>query len=305
MDPKREAACAVAEMATRVGFPTSVSNILLSCFDSCISKGTLSLYKRVREDFFHFIEKWNVPASALHKPRNLFLASLIDQGKLKSLHYQIAALSHFFGPLPAGDQEVQRALLKGADRTRPPVVHRKKSTPGDIETVVGWALKSSSTIDLIGATMILLMDVAFLRVSELCTLQFGDITFKGDSVWWLFLKRSKVDQQGIGTQVAFRLGGRKLLLWEQFKRLNETCSALDFLFSSKRGGAPSRDYVTRRIKETLQAAGLGSRQLTTHSFRGGAATAAIRAGIAPENVMRVGRWKTQRAFLSYVEPTPL
>ncbi|WKY15687.1 hypothetical protein Q1695_000854 [Nippostrongylus brasiliensis] len=216
-----------------------------------------------------------------------------------------AALSHFFGPLSAAEQEIQRALIKGATEVRPPVVHRAKAVPQDIDKVVNWALQSDSAHALTGAAMILLMYVAFLRVSELCDLRLDDITFKGGSVWWLRIKKSKVDQQGAGTRIAFHLKGRQLLLWESFTRLCLSRPRERYLFSSSHREAPSRDFIDRTVKHALQQAGLGSRHLTTHSFRGGAATAAIRAGIAPQNVMRVGRWKTQKAFLAYVEPTPL
>ncbi|KIH53633.1 site-specific recombinase, phage integrase family [Ancylostoma duodenale] len=146
---------------------------------------------------------------------------------------------------------------------------------------------------------------AFLRIGELCNLRFSDVRFKGEDVWWLKIRRSKTDQKGLGSAVAFRLKGDALMLWTRFRELHSQNPQEDFIFSNSRGGPSSRDYIARRIKRTLADAGLQHRNLTLHSFCGGATTTAIRAGVDPSNVMRVGRWKFQKSFLCYVEPSPL
>ncbi|KAK6061063.1 hypothetical protein COOONC_01275 [Cooperia oncophora] len=128
--PRGRRAAEVAALASNLGLP-SIANIVHSCFDSSVSRGTLAAYKKIRKDFMEFLQKSNVPASAIHKLRNLYLASLIDKGKLKSLEVHAAALGHFFGPLPEVDQDIQRALLRSAARVRPPVVHRAKASPED------------------------------------------------------------------------------------------------------------------------------------------------------------------------------
>ncbi|EPB73762.1 site-specific recombinase, phage integrase family [Ancylostoma ceylanicum] len=159
--------------------------------------------------------------------------------------------------------------------------------------------------ETVGATAILLMFAAFLRISELCHLRFSDISFQGEDVWWLRVRKSKTDQRGNGTTIAFRLDGQGLRLWNDFKNLHGFSAPEDFIFSCRTGGPPSRDFISRRLKKTLTDAGLAHRRLTSHSFRGGAATTAIRAGADPANVMRVGRWKSRKSFLSYVNLSPL
>ncbi|KIH45119.1 site-specific recombinase, phage integrase family [Ancylostoma duodenale] len=223
---------------------------------------------------------------------------------MRSLGYHVAALSHFFGPLPREDQDIPSALIRMASRDSSPVKHRMKASQHDIDTVVAWALRLGTREALTGAATILLMFSAFLRIGELCNLRFSDVWFKGEDVWWLKIRRSKTDQKGLGSTVAFRLK-EALTLWMRFRELHSQNPQEDFIFSNSRGGPPSRDYIARRLKRTLTDAGLQHRNLTPHSFRGGAATTAIRAGADPSSVMRVGRWKSQKSFLSYVEPSPL
>ncbi|EPB66989.1 site-specific recombinase, phage integrase family [Ancylostoma ceylanicum] len=290
-------------MASSVGL-TGVAVMIDTCFDKSVAQGTLKIYERVRRDFLEFIKKFRVPASALHELRNVFLAYLIDKGRTRSLEYHVAALSHFFGPLPREDQDIQSALIRMASRDSSPVKHRIKASQRDIDTVIAWALRLGTPEALTGAATMLLMFSAFLRIGELCNLLFSDAWFKGEDIWWLKIRRSKTDQEGLGSTVAFRLNGDALRLWMRFRELHWQNSQEDFIFSSSRGGAPFRDYIARRLKRILTEAGLQQRNLTPHSFRRGAATTAIRTGVDSSNVMRVGRWKSHKS-LSYVEPSPL
>ncbi|XGW10750.1 hypothetical protein V3C99_012341, partial [Haemonchus contortus] len=109
-NPKRRRAKEVASLASEMGL-SSIASLIRSCFDSAVAKGTLKAYEKIRDEFLGFVERSSVPASGIHKLRNLYLASLIDKGKTKSLELHAAALNHFLGPLPVMDQDIQRALL--------------------------------------------------------------------------------------------------------------------------------------------------------------------------------------------------
>ncbi|KAK6031846.1 hypothetical protein OSTOST_01988 [Ostertagia ostertagi] len=73
----------------------------------------------------------------------------------------------------------------------------------------------------------------------------------------------------------------------------------------KGGKAPSRDFVAQNITKVAKAAGLQHKKLTSHSFRGGAATHAIRQGVDSGKIMLAIRWKSFQGFKSYIEPSPL
>ncbi|KIH60814.1 site-specific recombinase, phage integrase family [Ancylostoma duodenale] len=282
-----------------------VSRIINECLDTAIAPGTLQIYRRVRRDFLAFADKFRVPFTAIHKLRNVFLAHLINKGRTRTLGYHLAALSHFFGPLPSVDEEIQRALLRTGNRSGPTVRHRSKAVQEDVDKIVDWALQKNSTATIKGASMVMLAFLGFLRVSELVQLRFADVSHKGGNLWWLAVRRSKTDQEGKGSVVAFRMKNTEENLWRALYRIRSPRSSEDFLFSCRSGKPPSRDYAFRLIKKTFVEAGLASRNLTPHSFRGGAATTAIRRGVDPANVMRVGRWKSVKSFQCYIDPTPL
>ncbi|VDK56911.1 unnamed protein product [Cylicostephanus goldi] len=291
-----------AEIAVGAGMRT-VAQLIDSCFESALAPGTIKIYRRVQKEFLEFVRKFGAPFSALPKLRNVYVAHLIEKKRLKSIGCHVAALAHFFGPLPTEDEEILRALLRGAKRATPPPRHRKKATQKDLDTVIAWALQKKSFSAIAGAAMILLSFAAFLRVGELCEIRGSDICRKGNDVWWLNIRRSKTDQGAQGAKVAFRLVGEALILWRVFENFLPPNS--DHYIFSRTSEAPSRDAAARRIKGVLTQAGLQHRKLTTHSFRGGAATTAIRAGLHPTNIMRAGRWRSTEAFSCYIDPSPL
>ncbi|CAJ0597116.1 unnamed protein product [Cylicocyclus nassatus] len=301
-DARRIRAEETAEIAVGAGM-RKVAQLIDSCFESALAPGTVKIYRRVQKEFLDFIRRFGVPVSALHKLRNVYVAHLIEKERLKSLGCHVAALAHFFGPLPSEDEEILRALLRGAKRTTSPPRHRKKATQKDVDTVIAWALQKKSFAGVAGAVMILFLFAAFLRVGELCELRVSGISRKGNDIWWLNIRRSKTDQAAQGAKVAFRLGEQALILWSVFENLLPPSSE-QYIFS-RTSKAPSRDVVARRIKGILDQAGLQHRKLTTHSFRGGAATTAIRSGLHSANIMRAGRWRSTEAFFCYIDLSPL
>ncbi|KHJ93958.1 site-specific recombinase, phage integrase family [Oesophagostomum dentatum] len=243
-----------------MGLPRG-AEIITSCSDSSVAEGTLKIYRRVQKEFLEFAEKFRIPASAVHKLWNVYIAHLIDAGRNRSLGCHVAALAHFFGPLPFDDREILKALL-------------------------------------------IIMFSAFLRIGEVCSLRFSDIFLQGEDVWWLRIRRSKTNQLGSGTTVAFRLKDRTSVLWKEFRKVcNDRPES--YIFIRHPSKPPSKDAMSTGIKKVLNDAGLQCRHLKAHYFRGRAVTSAIRAVANPANVMRVGRWKSQKAFLCYVDLSPL
>ncbi|RCN51482.1 hypothetical protein ANCCAN_02433 [Ancylostoma caninum] len=94
-------------------------------------------------------------------------------------------------------------------------------------------------------------------------------------------------------------------LWEQYRGMVDQGNPEQFLFETLGGDRFKTDNAARFIKKTLEGAGLGHKGLTSHSFRGEAATTAIRGGATLLNVMRAGRWKSVKALECYIDPTPL
>ncbi|KHJ74994.1 site-specific recombinase, phage integrase family [Oesophagostomum dentatum] len=204
-----------------------------------------------------------------------------------------------------GDAELQKLLIDSAKRDAAPVTHRKKATEEDIGTVVGWALNKNTKACISAACIILLSFLAFLRVSEAACVRKSHLENKGNDIWWLHIPKSKTDQKGKGTTVAFKVKGIHCTLWNKFMDIIKEETKQFFIFGSASKRKPSADDLRKRITWVLSSAGLGHKGLTSHSFRGGAATSALRNGVDQESIKRVGRWKTTSAMLHYIEPTPI
>ena len=90
----------------------------------------------------------------------------MHQGQMKSIPLAIAALNFLYGLLVDGDVELQKLLNDSARRETTAVIHGKKANQGDIEAVVQSALQQNSVTPTTEASIILLLFLAFLRISE-------------------------------------------------------------------------------------------------------------------------------------------
>ena len=71
------------------------------------------------------------------------------------------------------------------------------------------------------------------------------------------------------------------------------------LFCHIDGSPLTRYQFDAVLKKTLFESGVGARQYGTHSFRIGAATTAALKGIPAEQIMTMGRWRSD-AYLRYI-----
>ncbi|EYC12634.1 hypothetical protein Y032_0046g1335 [Ancylostoma ceylanicum] len=131
------------------------------------------------------------------------------------------------------------------------------------------------------------MFLAFLRVGEAASLRKKHLVCKGNGVWWVHIARSKTDQQKRGNTVAFNIVGQNALLWTRFQEYLDNISEESFIFAPESKYPPTTDLLRKRVNAVLQNAGIGHKGLTPHSFRGGAATAAIRSGVTQDEIKRV------------------
>ncbi|KAK6024068.1 site-specific recombinase, phage integrase family, partial [Ostertagia ostertagi] len=260
--------------------------------------GTIAAYSSMRKRFQDFATTLKIDKSHLGKIRNLFLAHLINENQLKALPMAVAALNFFYGHLERGEADLQKLLIDSAKKQTPAVRHKEKATDEDIDRVVNWALNIDTPKTIEDSCIILLSFIAFLRISETAAVRKEHLERKSTEVWWLLIPKSKTDQIKRGTTVAFRVQGNRAVLWNKFMDR--------FLFDAiPRQPLLKSDSLRRRIKDVLRSCGLHDRGLTSHSFRGGAATAAMRRGVKYEDIKRVGRWKSSNSMMYYLEPTPI
>ncbi|CAI7894846.1 unnamed protein product, partial [Closterium sp. NIES-53] len=157
----------------------------------------------------------------------------------------------------------------------------------------------------------LLMFAAFLRYSDLISLQWNDIQFKGAAMW-LLIPYSKTDQEGKGTWIPVAASAGPycaVRCTREFIRIagltNMPHGPLIRVFNKRAQASPhdkSPSYPTIRswCLEACRKAGLDSTHIGTHSFRKGAATAAAALGIPDRLFKRMGRWRSDGAKDLYV-----
>ncbi|RCN46201.1 zinc knuckle [Ancylostoma caninum] len=273
---------------------------------AAVAPSTLLRYSSIKGRFLSFLAQFQFQPEHLSKYRNLFLAHLVCAKQFKCIPVAAAALSFFYGSLEKGDQEVQQLISNLANKEAAPVIHRNKASAKDVSLIIQWALSEGSHKAIVIATFIMLAFLAFLRISEAVSIRWEHISLQKDDTWWLHIPKSKTDQAGVGSTVAFRMEEEHTRLWNTFTSLPSSSAASSaFVFTTQSGKPFSTSFASKSITWALEKAGLAHLHLTSHSFRGGAATEAIRKGVHQEDVKRVGRWRTTSAFLSYVDPTPL
>ena len=77
----------------------------------------------------------------------------------------------------------------------------------------------------------------------------------------------------------------------------------DPLFQFPSGQHLTYHLYNKIIKHLIQLIGLDPSQYSSHSLRAGAATQAARAGLAPEAIKRLGRWRSH-AYMLYMRSPP-
>jgi integrase len=268
------------------------------------AEGTKINYANALAGFKRFVEECGVPGLSVAAARNFQLADFIRSNRFGSVPAVVAALDHCIGRLKGDEREVQQSLVAMAAKQRVPTQHRIKVTEKHWKLLLETALASSEPRIRVAGKAVFLLFKALLRISELVQVRASDIVVEEEFIS-LTIRKSKTDQEGKGATVAFALNSDvEQRVWD--REFKEFVGLEFFIFGSLSTRKPLTTSTMRRYLDALLAeAGLQECHYTTHSFRGGAATAAIRHGVQQSEVMRAGRWKTTEAFNAYLRPIPL
>ena len=132
-------------------------------------------------------------------------------------------------------------------------------------------------------------------------LAWGDVSISGDNqVLRVFLKRSKTDQYGRGTEVFIGVTRDELCPIQAVRSYVAVCGESPGAFFRSLDGCPlSKARFVELVRSTLARAGVPIAGYSGHSFRIGAATAAAQAGVPVSAIQALGRWSSP-AFLHYI-----
>lgn len=183
-----------------------------------------------------------------------------------------------------------QGIIRSSTRT-----HTTKTRP----IVTTEVLAKTALYKDVGVALIAhLMYSALLRISEVIVLKWTDCIPEDNSLA-IHIRKAKNDQlsKGRTTYVPFDDGSSIKNLWTQWDKINFNSKFLFPSFASDDRHMP-RSSAAKRLKKMFKA--IGHPDLSSHSFRAGAATNEAARGVPIHELQRRGRWRSLKGMDPYV-----
>lgn len=239
-----------------------------------------------------------------------FLIERIQAGRKRAtIEHYLATLNvvHRLAELPSPmDSMEARLMWRGLRREHLSARQRQARglTMDDIDKLIG-AIDLGDPRGLRDAALLSVAFDTMFRRSELIGLFVDDLSVEDDGSGRIFLRNSKTDQEGAGFLQYLSPETMELVQrWLDAAQLQSGPLFRSVPRSRKpdRFKAPLSDRdVARIFKQRAQAAGLPSERVSGHSTRVGAAQDLVAANFSNAEIMRHGRWKTERMVIRYSE----
>lgn len=226
------------------------------------------------------------------------LAELAADGAGRAKLSQIAAAVRFGARVAGRPDPVGPScdlVLRAHRRATPPA---RQAAPVDWDQADAAASRAAMSGDVTGlrnAAIIAVMSDALLRVSEVASLQVGDVERRSEGDATLTVLRSKTDQDGDGASLYLGVPTvRRVDDWLQAAVANGVDITSGPLFRRiLRGQHVSKEALSSRsIREIVRqaAAAVGIEGASGHSLRIGSAMSLVRAGASLVETQQAGRW---------------
>ncbi|WP_428313035.1 site-specific integrase [Hydrocarboniphaga sp.] len=239
-----------------------------------------------------------------------FLMEKIAAGRKRAtLEHYLSTLTvvHRLALLPSPMDSIEARLMwRGLKREHLTARQRQATglTMDAIETIIG-TLDLTVPRDIRDAALISTAFETMFRRSELITLKIEHLSIERDGSGRIFLASSKTDQEGEG--FLQYLSPETLELIQGWIKAAGLKSGPIFRSTpnshkANRYDTPLSDRdVARIFKQRALRAGLDAALISGHSTRVGAAQDLIAANFSGAEIMRQGRWKTERMVIRYGE----
>lgn len=178
----------------------------------------------------------------------------------------------------------------------------KGLTMADLETVLG-TLNPEEPRDLRDAALLCTAFETMFRRSELVQLDVSSLSVEPDGSGRIFLAHSKTDQEGAGALQYVTPSTVDLLrTWMAKANITDGPIFRSAAHNRETFDRPLADRdVARIFKARVMAAGLDSDRVSGHSTRVGATQDLIANNYSAAEIMRQGRWKSERMIVRYSE----
>ncbi|HBG31496.1 MAG TPA: hypothetical protein DDW98_12850 [Gammaproteobacteria bacterium] len=239
-----------------------------------------------------------------------FLLERIAAGRKRATceHY-IATLTivHRLAGLPSPMDSMDAKLMwRGLRREHLSARQRQAQglTLADIDAILA-TLDSSNPRDVRDAALISVAFEGMFRRSELVGLRIEDLARETDGSGRVFLAHSKTDQESAG--VLQYLSPETMACVQAWLDIASLTDGPIFRSTPRSNKADRYDTplsdrdVARIFKARALAAGLDVERISGHSTRVGAAQDLLAANFSAAEIMRQGRWKSERMIVRYGE----
>ena len=237
-----------------------------------------------------------------------FLAAEANRGaKASTIGRRLAAIRYahkLAGHEPPTNSEAVKATLRGIRRTAGSAPARK--APATADKVLAMVAKADTDLKGLRDRALLLLGFAgAFRRSELVALDVADLEFC-DSGMRVIIRKSKTDQEGLGTTIAIARGSiacpvDAVRAW--IKAAGITDGPL-FRPVTRTGKISARRLSARAVAELVKSyasrAGLKAADFSGHSLRSGFFTSAAARGASIFKMMDVSRHKSVDTLRGYV-----
>lgn len=239
-----------------------------------------------------------------------FLLERIAAGRKRAtIEHYLATLAvvHRLANLPSPmDSMEARLMWRGLKREHLTLRQRQAQglTLEDIERVLA-PLSPKLPRDVRDAALVTVAFETMFRRSELVALQLENLSIESDGSGRILLARGKTDQEGAGAlQYLSPVAMERLQRWIGHAGLR---TGAIFRSTPKSGKSDRYDTplsdrdVARIFKRMALNVGINPERISGHSTRVGAAQDLLAANFSPAEIMRQGRWKSERMILRYGE----
>ena len=273
------------------------------------SEATRRAYRSDFELFRFWCEAKRVPAlPAAPEAVAAFLATEASRGaKVATISRRLAAIRYahkLAGHEPPTNSEAVKATLRGIRRTAGSAPARK--APATADRIVAMVGNASNDIKGLRDCALLLLGFAgAFRRSELVALDVADLDFCDDGLR-VTIRRSKTDQEGLGSTVAIVTGStacpvRAVKVWIEISNISHGPL---FRPVTRTGKISCRRLSGRAVAELVKSyarrAGLKAADFSGHSLRSGFLTSAAARGASIFKMMDVSRHKSIDTLRGYV-----
>lgn len=237
-----------------------------------------------------------------------FLTERIAAGRKRATLERLLstlAIVHRLVGLPSPMESMEFKLMWRALRREHLTARQRQAkglTMADLETILA-TLDPDEPRDLRDAALLCTAFETMFRRSELVGLRVENFSLAADGSGRMFLAHSKTDQEGAGALQYVTPSTVELLKsWMAKAGISEGPIFRSAAHNRETYDKPLSDRdVARIFKARALAAGLDSERISGHSTRVGATQDLMANNYSAAEIMRQGRWKSERMIVRYSE----